>query len=92
MAIYMIGYDLHQGEDYEPLISAIKSLSGTWWHHLDSTWLIVHNGGSDMIRDTLIPYLPRKGDKLFVAIMGSNDAAWIGFREKASDWLYSHLA
>ena len=41
MATYMIGYDLNRpGQDYPALIDAIKRL-GTWWHHLDSTWIVV---------------------------------------------------
>ena len=37
MAVYMIAYELHEGEDYEgDLIKAIKALpSGGSWHNLD---------------------------------------------------------
>ena len=41
MATLMVGYDLNTpGKDYEKLIEYMKSF-GTWWHHLDSTWLVV---------------------------------------------------
>lgn len=93
MAVYLIGYDLHEGEDYEPLIDAIKTVSnGNWWHCLDSTWLIVHRGSASTIWDRLAPYLPRKKDRLLVAIMGKNDAAWSSsFSKECADWLTNNL-
>lgn len=30
MSVFMIGYDLHEGEDYEDLIKAIKELADNW--------------------------------------------------------------
>ena len=36
------------GQNYESLIDAIKAIAGTWWHCLDSTWIIKvrqHNRG-----------------------------------------------
>jgi hypothetical protein len=37
MAVYMIAYELHDGEDYENLITGIKELpSGGSWHR--RTW------------------------------------------------------
>jgi hypothetical protein len=32
MSVFMIGYDLHEGEDYKDLIDAIKVLGSDWWH------------------------------------------------------------
>ena len=47
MAVYMIAYELHEGEDYEgDLIKAIKALpSGGSWH---KSWidLVRHQHGS----------------------------------------------
>jgi hypothetical protein len=53
MALYMVGYDLDKpGQDYPDLIAAIKTY-GTWWHHLDSTWLIVTDKSVVQVRDHL---------------------------------------
>ena len=56
MATYLIGYDLHptKGETYGELTQAIKDLSDTWWHHLDSTWAVVTNLDVFEIRDRQI--------------------------------------
>ena len=52
MATHLIGYDLHpsKGETYEDLFESIKALGG-WWHHLDSTWLVVSELTAAQIRD-----------------------------------------
>jgi hypothetical protein len=54
MAAYIIGYDLNKPEqDYPELNKAIKAESGTWWHKLDSTWIIVSDRTAKQIRDDL---------------------------------------
>lgn len=38
--VYLITYDLKKpGQDYSNVHDAIKSC-GTWWHYLESTWLV----------------------------------------------------
>lgn len=91
MAIYMVGYDLNKsGKNYDGLISKIKEISGIWWHHLDSTWLITHAGGSAAIRDALLPYID-KDDELLVSKIEKNDSAWAGFNTEGSTWLKNNL-
>ena len=90
MATYLIGYDLNRpGQDYTTLFAAIKSLSGTWWHHLDSTWIIVHQGPATLIRDTLKPHLDPNDELLVVQLSGVG--AWAGFNAQGSEWLLQHL-
>lgn len=62
----MVGYDLKAGQSYESLIQALKKAGITWWHNLDSTWLI-RVAGSDAasIRNYLMPYI-YKNDRLLV--------------------------
>lgn len=90
MAAYIIGYDLNKsGQDYEELITAIKSISGTWWHHLDSTWIVVTSKTAVQIRDLLLSHIDTN-DELLVAKL-SGEAAWYGINEKGSNWLRSNL-
>jgi len=89
MATYLISYDLNMpGQDYEKLYEAIKDL-GTWWHHLDSTWIIKYNGTAKDIRDTLKPHLDSNDDLLVVKLTG--EGAWKGFSDKDSQWLKNNL-
>ena len=38
--IVIVGYDLNKpGQDYEQLWKRLREF-GTWWHHLDSTWIV----------------------------------------------------
>jgi hypothetical protein len=55
MPVFLVGYDLRHGteDEYRELIETIKKISASWWHCLDSTWLIVHQGPASAIRDAL---------------------------------------
>lgn len=57
MSTYLIGYDLNRPRndtDYPDLIEAIKAF-GTWWHYLDSTWIVKSDKSAVEIRDALNP-------------------------------------
>ncbi len=90
MATLMIGYDLNKsGKDYSGLIKQIKDTFGTWWHHLDSTWLVVTNLTPVQVRDLLRPHLD-SDDELLVATIAA-PAAWYGFNTDGSQWLTDNL-
>jgi hypothetical protein len=87
MNTYVIGYDLNrprQADDYPKLIEAIKAY-GTWWHNLDSTWLIQTEASVAAVRDNLSTHLDN-GDELLVIQVIGTWASW-GFSDDANDWL-----
>jgi len=89
MKTYLIGYDLDKpGQDYSNLIAAIKKF-GTWWHQLDSTWIVKSDLNSEEIRDYLVPHID-KNDKLLVVKL-SGEGAWFGFNTEGSKWLKDNL-
>jgi hypothetical protein len=86
---YIIGYDLNTpGKGYEDLIEAIKGY-GIWWHHLDSTWVIVTDQTHVEVRDYLWQFMD-ENDELLVAQLTGN-AAWRGFSDEGARWLSSRL-
>jgi len=90
MSSYMIGYDLNKtGQDYTNLITTIKETFETWWHYLDSTWIVVSDLSSTEIRDLLKPHIDTNDELLVAKLTG--EGAWIGFIEKASQWLKANL-
>lgn len=94
MATYIIGFDLNrEGAGYsernKALSEAIKALSGTYWHHLDSTWIVVTEKTAAQIRDELAVHLDQN-DELLVVLSGGA-GAWEGFNTKGSQWLKDHL-
>lgn len=90
MKTYLIGYDLNKkGQDYKDLTDAIKKLSPTWWHCLDSTWIIKSTSAASAIRDTLIAHIDNN-DELLVVLLGG-EGAWIGFTDECSEWLVDNL-
>ena len=90
MATLLVGYDLNRpGQDYPELIDNLKSY-GTWWHHLDSTWLVVTELTPREMRDALRRFLD-EADELLVVDVSGDPAAWHGFKSRGSDWLKEHL-
>lgn len=90
MTTFMIGYDLNKaGKNYADLIAEIKEIGNGWWHHLDSTWLVVTDLSAVEIRDRLRPHLD-SDDELLVAKI-SAPGAWAGFKESGSQWLLTNL-
>ncbi len=89
MKLYLIGYDLKAGQSYESLIQAIKKAGSTWWHNLDSTWLIKAEADATAIRNYLLPHI-YKSDRLLVAELVPGTWAAYGFSESAVNWLHSN--
>ena len=91
MTIYVIGYDLHpkHGETYDGLIEEIKSI-GSWWHCLDSTWLVNMTLTSIQIRDRLWKKM-QSDDQLLVVAYAPPNSAWQGFSGDCQDWLKNNM-
>ena len=91
MATVLIAYDIHppNGEAYDDLIEKIQSL-GTWWHHLESTWIVkcVHAPGE--IRDQLKSHIGGD-DQLLVIDISGDTAEWVGVNGAGSKWLDDNI-
>lgn len=82
--IYSINYDLNSpGQDYKELHKAIKNL-GTWWHYLDSTWLVSTSKNADQIWERLKPHTD-KNDYVLVVGITQDRAGWLP--KEAWDWI-----
>lgn len=87
----LIGYDLNKpDQEYEELYGQIKALANGYWHHLDSTWIIVTTHTVKQVRDALKEHIG-SSDELFVVDITGQDAAWAGFASNGSEWLKKHL-
>lgn len=83
--VLLIGYDLKKPiQNYEALFEAIKAY-GTWWHHLDSTWLIETNSSPQEVLQNLQQHLDANDELLVIQVSKSWWAA--GFQQRAYDWL-----
>lgn len=89
MASILITYDLRApGRNYNELYEGIKAL-GSWWHCLDSNWIVSTNLTTVQVRDRLAVYLDGNDKLLVVALAGQG--AWVGFDKECSDWLAQNL-
>ncbi|WP_127475035.1 SinR family protein [Microbacterium sulfonylureivorans] len=89
MTTYMVGYDLGKpGRDYDGLHEYLKSFR-TYWHNLDSTWLVVTSESAEQLRNGAGRFLDNS-DKLLVCQV-TTPGAWRGFGESGSEWLMKYL-
>ncbi len=86
MPTILIAYDLAPGSDYQPLHAAIKALGSSWWHHLDSTWLVKTNKSPKEVREQLKPLVGAQSELLVIDVT-SRSRAWMQFSERGSKWL-----
>lgn len=86
VATLLVAYDLNSpGQKYDKLIAALKEY-GTWWHHLESTWLVKTTNSLKEVHDDLRQYLD-DNDELLVIDVSGDPRSWSGFNQKGSDWL-----
>jgi hypothetical protein len=90
MSTLLVGYDLNKpGQDYDDLFKALQA-TGTWWHNLDSTWLIKSDETHRELRDRLSELID-ENDRLLVIDVSGDSAAWQGFTKKAGQWIKDNL-
>lgn len=89
MASRLISYDLSKpGRNYDDLYEAIKAL-GTWWHCLESVWIVETGKTCGQVRDELSPHLD-SNDKLAVFTLQGGWAT-TGMSKDCNDWLHNNL-
>ncbi|WP_407353295.1 hypothetical protein [Luteimonas sp. R10] len=90
MAVQLISYDLRKpGRNYDDVYEAIKKI-GTWWHCLESVWLVKTNSSSGDIRNHLKQFID-KNDDLVVFGLNGNWATY-GLSDDCNNWLRNNLA
>lgn len=88
MALLLVTYDLKvPGKDYKSLHEALKT-ANSWWHHLESTWILYTNDSVQVWTDRLTKLLDQN-DRLFVVdITGRQSNGWLP--QQGWDWLRTH--
>lgn len=87
----LIGYDLNRpGQKYDDLIEFLKS-EGTWWHCLDSTWLVRTPRTVTQMRDAIKQYVDANDEVLVLDVTGDSWATF-GISDKGNTWLKQQLA
>lgn len=93
MKTYLIGYDLNRprgADDYPSLIKAIKDNFSSWWHHLDSTWIVKSNLSIAQIINILKQHVDPGDELLVVRLTGEWNS--VGFNDDGVDWLTNQMS
>lgn len=86
--VYLVTYDLKQpGQNYTGVHDAIKSC-GTWWHHLESTWLVDGYLTADQISTKVRTHIDKNDTLLVIGVTGDY-AGWLP--KDAWEWINSRV-
>ena len=89
MSVRLITYDLRQpGRNYNDVYEGIKQL-GSWWHCLESIWLVSTTYSCSQIRDHLKRFIDANDD---IVVLGLNENwATHGLSDECNNWLKNNL-
>jgi len=90
MSCLLITYDLNKpGQNYDDLYKEIKGLGASWWHYLDSTWLVSTNLTADQAASRLLKVLDKSDHVLVLNVTGDDHQGWLP--QEAWNWIKKHL-
>lgn len=82
--VYLITYDLNKtGQNYSGLYETIKEL-GSWWHYLDSNWLVETDLDATQISNFLKPQIDQNDSLLIIRVAEDYDG-WL--TQDAWNWI-----
>ena len=88
MTVYCVSYDLNKtGQKYNALIEELKE-SPSWWHYLDSTWLIYTSETADQLSARLLKHTDQN-DRLLIIKVVREYQGWL--TEEAWEWIREHI-
>lgn len=83
--LYVVSYNLRRAKGrYEELFKALES-SRSWWHYLDSTWLVVTHESANQLTKRLSSSLNKEDSLLVMQVVGSSHDGWLP--QEAWDWI-----
>ncbi len=86
--VYVVSYDLRKpGQDYKGLFDELQA-SPSWWHYLESTWLIATSESANDLYNRLRMHLDR-GDSILIIQAGTDVQGWLP--EAAWKWIHQNL-
>ena len=84
--IILITYDLHNSDkDYQNLCENIKQCGTTWWHYLESVWLVRTDLTPNECYERIKPSIEEDDNVFIVEITGQNRQGWLP--SKAWEWI-----
>lgn len=88
MQVLLVTYDLNRpGQSYGDLYDVLKRNSVSWWHYLDSTWLLETQLTPPQMSKVIRQYLDQNDHILLIQVTGNYDGwlpadAWNWIKER----------
>ena len=93
MNTFLIDYDLEEGDDYTPVEEIIKKIDPTYWHHLDSTWVVSSNSTvAELTAQIQKTFPPGHGKLLIIKLNKHEEYKASGFTQTEAEALKRKLA
>lgn len=88
--IILITYNLTPNRDYTAFFNAIKSSPATtWWHYIDSTWLIKTDELPEAMLERFRPHINEGTDTILIT--KTDTSVYNGWLPKeAHEWIKAH--
>lgn len=84
--IIFISYDLKKPDrDYKSLYTAIKNCGSTWWHYLESVWLINTDLAPNEVFDKIHSSMDNNDSLLISEFNADNYSGWLP--SNAWEWI-----
>ena len=78
MPCLLITYDLNKpGQNYSGLYDEIKGLGSSWWHYLDSTWLVRTSLSANDAADRVKKRIDDSDNLLVLNVTSDSYAGWL---------------
>lgn len=88
-SVKIISYDLKgTTKDYSNLINSIKEY-GSWWHYLESFWLLYTDKSVSELTENLTTYLDKEDRMLIIDTLSNSYNGWLP--QKAYDWISERI-
>lgn len=87
MNVYIVSYELRTKKNHIGLFEQLKA-SPSWWHYLDSTWLVATHENANQLCDRLRPHLDQE-DSILIIQAGTDMQGWLP--KDAWKWINQNL-
>jgi len=87
MRKFLIAYEhKNKSRDYTAFFESIKGLGTSWWHYLDTVWIVKTTKNASDIFASIEPHIDKETDLIFINEISPDQQGWLP--KKAWEWMH----